>query len=1197
MKLHQDNRKWRSVSALERWLSFSLTCGILAIFAIAGQSRLTAQTTFGSILGTVTDQSGAAIPGVTVTLTSLTTQTKVNAQTNSTGNYQFLNLEPTSYAVDFEKSGFNHLKRTSITVPVQAAVRVDATLQVGAVNQTVDVTAEAPIIETEPSALSSLVEGKQVQQMPLNGRNVFNLLELAPGVIPQGSVIGNPLGNQSNGVYTNNTGFGNYQIGGGMANQSAFYLDGVPLNTTYINSPGLVPTQDSIQEFRVDTNAVSAEFGRFAGGVVNMASKAGTDQWHGSAYEYIRNKVLNANTYFNNQNGVPTPAFTQNQYGVTLGGPIRHQKIFGFFSWENFSFRKGNPILTTVPTTAMQGGNFGALCSSYDGNGVCTAGHGTQLYDPLTTCGVAGAPACPAGQTTVRKPFAYNVIPIGRIDSAAKQYLNYYGLPNEPGTVSSAGLPLNNFATNSTLGGNTSQYMGRIDWVASQNQRVFARYSYWAGTSIPNDPFHKHFGGLFSYTGSQNFVIGDTYTINPRTIADFRLSYLRATDGFVPEQLGIDLSQFGPAWATLAPQITLDTAPDVSNGFYGFSNVWNRAIMNDYFTSASIIKILGRHTLKFGGELRRNEWNFAQETAAGGSVTFDQGFTAQLTTAPAQVSGTGYAGASFFLGNPASGSTTSIAFTDSIEWYAGAYLQDTFQVNRKLTITPGARWEFPEAYTEHNNRLTVFQPNAVDPLSQQVGQALTGQMYLVDTPAYPARQQIENHYKLFSPRINIAYDLTHKTSVRAGYGLSWIPPDMVNYSEAPFQSPVNAATTTMVPSVGGTSEIYPSATFSNPFPQGLIPPIGHNPSQLSIFEGQSLNSPIPNEQYGYAQQWNLDVQQQLASNLMVEAGYAGSKGTHLSYSVVQLNQIPDGDLSKGSALNTQVANPFHGYIASGLLSNATVSQAQLLRPHPQFQSLGDTAGQRGDSHWDALETRVEKRFGSGGVLAGSYTWSKLISNTDTLTSWLESHGAAGVQDWNNLKGEKSLATYDVTNRLVASYVLNLPIGINRLFLSNISPALDRVIGGWSVNGITTLQSGFPLALTTASNQTDSQGGGSRPNVAPGVSKSISGPAQKRLHEWFNTAAFTAPPPFAFGDESRTDGQLRDNGVANWDFTISKNIPLTEQMNFEFKAEMFNLFNRTQFGDPGGSVGSSTYGVVSTVLGNPRLVQFSGRLTF
>ena len=329
---------------------------------------------------------------------------------------------------------------------------------------------------------------------------------------------------------------------------------------------------------------------------------------------------------------------------------------------------------------------------------------------------------------------------------------------------------------------------------------------------------------------------------------------------------------------------------------------------------------------------------------------------------------------------------------------------------------------------------------------------------------------------------------------------------------------------------------------------------------------------------------------------MVEAGYAGSKGPTL---LLGCTTQPDTGRRLVKGIRPQYPG---GQSVPRIHRQRPALQCygfagSVASPASPIQSLGDTAGQRGDSHWDALETRVEKRFGSGGVLAGSYTWSKLISNTDTLTSWLESHGAAGVQDWNNLKGEKSLATYDVTNRLVASYVLNLPIGINRLFLSNISPALDRVIGGWSVNGITTLQSGFPLALTTASNQTDSQGGGSRPNVAPGVSKSISGPAQKRLHEWFNTAAFTAPPPFAFGDESRTDGQLRDNGVANWDFTISKNIPLTEQMNFEFKGEMFNLFNRTQFGDPGGSVGSSTYGVVSTVLGNPRLVQFSGRLTF
>ena len=619
--------------------------------------------------------------------------------------------------------------------------------------------------------------------------------------------------------------------------------------------------------------------------------------------------------------------------------------------------------------------------------------------------------------------------------------------------------------------------------------------------------------------------------------------------------------------------------------------------MNDYFFSGNLIKIIGRHTLQFGGEVRRNEWNFAQETSAAGRFNFDQGFTSQLTSSSSQVPQTGYAGASFFLGNPASGTLGSIAFTDSIQWYVAAYLQDTWQVSRKLTVTPGIRWGFPEAYTEHNNRLTVLLPNAVDPLSQKVGMPLTGQLALVNTPAYPHRQEILNRYKLFSPRMNLAYDLTSTTSIRAGYGLSWIPPGMVNYSEAPFQSAVNKAQTTMVPSVGGTSEIYPAATFGNPFPDGLIPPIGHDPSRLSIFEGQSINSPIPNEPFGYVQQWNLDVQKQLVNNLMVDIGYAGSKGTHLSYSVLQLNQLPNSDLALGSALNTQVSNPFYGYISSGLLSYPTVSKAQLLRPYPQFQGVGDTAAQRGDSHWDALEARVVKRFHSGGVLSASYTWSKLISNTDTLTSWLDPHGAAGVQDYNNLAGEKSLASFDVPQRFVASYVLNLPFGKNRAFFANIGPALNRVIGGWAVDGITTLQSGYPLHFTTASNQTDSQGGGSRPNIVPDQKKTVSGSAQSRLNEWFNTAAFTPPAPFTFGDESRVDSSLRDDGIANWDFTIGKTVPIAERLNFEFKTEVFNLFNRTQFGDPGTSVGSGSYGVVSNTVGNPRLVQFSGRLSF
>lgn len=491
----------------------------------------------------------------------------------------------------------------------------------------------------------------------------------------------------------------------------------------------------------------------------------------------------------------------------------------------------------------------------------------------------------------------------------------------------------------------------------------------------------------------------------------------------------------------------------------------------------------------------------------------------------------------------------------------------------------------------------MLQPDATDPLSSQVGLPLTGQIALVNSPAYSSRQFLQNRYKLFSPRLNLAYSPNPSTTIRAGYGLSWIPPDMVNYSLSPFQSPVNAATTTSVSSVGGTTSLYPAATFANPFPTGLVPPIGHDPSKLSQFEGQSVVSPNPNAPFGYAQQWNFQIQQQLASDFLFDIGYAGSKGTHLAFSTAQLNQLPDSALALGTALSTQVANPFFGSITNGLLASRTVAQGQLLRPHPQFQNFQDTGGGQADSHWNSLQTRLLKRFKSGGIISGSYTFSKLMSNTDTLTSWLESHGTAGVQNWNNLRAEKSLASFDVPHRVVVSYVLPLPFGKNKHFIANAGPFLDRIVGGWGVNGITTLQSGFPLGLTTAANQTGSLGGGSRPNVIDPNNKKKQGSAQSRLTQWFNTSAFAAPPAYTFGNESRLDSSLRGHGIANWDFTVSKAIPINERLSFDFKAEVFNLFNRAQFGDPGTQLGSATFGIVSSQTNNPRQIQFAGRLSF
>src|SRR3954451_13539946 len=439
-------------------------CLFLLLFTVARLPSL-AQSSFGSIVGSVTDPSGAAVGGATVELTNIGTSERRTATSESSGNFNFVNLIPGDYRVNIQQPGFKRYSREPIRVEVGSAVRVDAQLQVGEATETVTVTGEAPLLQTESGTIGKVIEGRTVQDTSLNGRNPLNLIALAPGVVPQGSTSGNPLGNQSGGTFTNNTGWGNYQIGGGMANQSAFYLDGAPLNTVNANSPGIVPVQDAIQEFRVDSNAVTPEFGRFSGGVVNMATKSGTNQFHGSAYEFLRNRVLNANDFFNNRSGVPRNSFTQNQYGISAAGPVVKDKFFFFTSWENFALRNGTPTLTTVPTATMRSGNFAGL---------------PTIYDPYTTCGLQGLQACPAGQP-VRQPFPNNAIPASRLDPTAVALLRLYAPPNLPGNV-------NNFAGNTNLGGNQSQVNARGDYALGEKQRLFGRYTYWDGTSLPSDP-------------------------------------------------------------------------------------------------------------------------------------------------------------------------------------------------------------------------------------------------------------------------------------------------------------------------------------------------------------------------------------------------------------------------------------------------------------------------------------------------------------------------------------------------------------------------------------------------------------------------------------------------------------------------------------------------------------------------------------
>ncbi|HSR05834.1 MAG TPA: carboxypeptidase-like regulatory domain-containing protein, partial [Bryobacteraceae bacterium] len=736
---------------------------VLATLALAA----VAQTFFGSIVGTVSDATGASVPNATVNVINTGTSDRRTAQTDAQGNYQFVNLVPGVYRVEIEKQGFQRLTRDQIQVQVQAAVRINAAMQVGDVTQTVEVSAAAPLLQTEQANLSQVVEGRAVQDLALNGRNVLNLVGLVPGVVPQGSSSGNPMGNQNGGAGTNVNGWGNYQIGGGAANQSASYLDGAPLNVSYINAVILVPTTDAIQEFRVVTNNVSPEFGRFAGGIVNLTTRSGTNQFHGNLYEFLRNRSLNANNFFSNRAGVARPPFVQNQYGANVSGPAIKDKTFFMFTWEGFKYRQGIPTVTTVPTAAMRNGDFSAP-------GLPT------IYDPLTVCGMYNNAPCATDSKGnpiyTRSAFPGNKIPTNRMDPTARAMLNFWALPTQSGTV-------NNWVGNGIAGGDQYQTNYRVDHDLSDKQRLFARYTRWVGNTIPNDLFHDKIANAVYY-GTDNAVIGDTYTLSPSTVLDIRGSYLRFISGFNPLSNGADLSQFGPAYAQLQNQVTFPQypLPQVQGmlGAAGQPVTWNtvtaRNTSNNYDISGSVTKAIGRHTWKFGGESRRIEWYFGQTNFSTPQFLFDSGFTAQNALSS---TGSGYPFASFLLGLPASGQAKEIGIPGQTMFYHGYYASDTFNLTRKLTINYGVRWEYPGVFREKHDSATVFLPTASDPLGAQTGLNLKGVFALVNSALYPDRGIMPAKLNGFSPRIGLAYRLNDRTVIRAGYGLSYLPNDII----------------------------------------------------------------------------------------------------------------------------------------------------------------------------------------------------------------------------------------------------------------------------------------------------------------------------------------------------------------------------------------------------------------------------------
>jgi hypothetical protein len=921
--------------------------------------------------------------------------------------------------------------------------------------------------------------------------------------------------------------------------------------------------------------------------------------------------VLDAQSFFLNEVGATKGPWTQNQFGANLGGKVIRDKLFVFSSYEGYRVRSSAAFSNgIVPTVAERGGDFTGL--------------GYDIYDPMTStnCTTSGG-TCrtivglePGGSGTA------DVIAPSQINSASKVLLGYYPLPN---TTPSATSPYN-FVTSYGTGGDTDQVNERVDYNLSDKQRLMARFSYYKLLNLPDSPFKDICTDRCTETvHTKQTSLGDTVTISPTTILDLHLGYTRYHYVRTPLTAGFGVSSLGGSWGSYHFASTPLPIPCISNtpgddtlgaGFCSAGTGSGIGAADDTWSfTPSLTKIKGRHALRMGYELRLLRNNYYQSNQPAGMYQFDRNMTSANPLASPITTGNGFA--SFLLGYGSNSNNGGVVVTPSFMAnqiiYNAMYIGDTLQASKKLTLNLGLRYDLQGSWKERFNRIVDWDPSATSPLAGManptngltISSSLKGAFPLVASSARSSRAEENMPWTEFNPRIGLAYRVNDKTVIRTGYGIFYLPND-VTWNNAPhnlFMNTYSQAWITTVNSAG----VLPLNTFSNPFPSGIILPPGRNQAWINV-QANGPSGPVANNPPAYSQEWNFNIQRTLPDGTLLDLAYAGSKGTHLPMHSQDVDQLPEADLPGGSAgytvsqLTASVPNPFYGLV-QGNLTQPTVSFAQLLLPYPQYSDVSIAEPDDRDSIYHSFQMKIEKRFSHGGSVLAAYTISKLISDTNNEINWLgDACCAWGDTDAYNLHNERSLDGYDVPQRFVLGYVLDLPLGRGKKYGNNLSPTANKLLGGWGIDGILTLQSGFPLVLGGGSNALCNAGipeaGGCRV-TRTGHESYTSGSTAARLAEWFDTSVFTNTTTITRGNDSKTEPNLRQDGEKNMDFAVFKNTKFgpDEKLGLEFRAEFFNFFNHPQFSAPNTSCCGSTFGVVSSQYNLPRLVQFALRFTF
>ena len=1198
---------------------------------------LLAQPGRGSLSGSITDPSGAVVQGANVTLLNRATGLTQHAVTTGSGLYIFVSLNPGSYQVTATKTGFESTTEDNVTVTVDQASVVNLALRVGSASEVVTVTEGNNLIETSNSTVGQLITAETIDRVPLLTRNVFDLVQLSAGVTPAN---GSPNSSSSFAITNISSGrpgvdVSSYTINGAIVGSVYYMVDGSPLGVAENNAAAIIPAldipEDGVEEVRVETQNTPASYLSGGAGVISLVTKSGTNRYHGDVFGVFRPDLLAANEYFNKNsqisNGLSNtpPAFHRYQEGAAIGGPIKRDKLFFFADYEATQQQQfdGSNIFT-VPTSAERTGDF--------------SGDNFTIYDP-TQPDIATGP-----NAGTRQPVPGNKI--ANPNPIALKFLSEFPKCNvNPGTCDTdPNGTINNLYVPGLDPTTAHRFDIRIDWNKSEKQRIFGRFSF---DRLFTSTFNA-FGNMYdlnyaqNVTNGRNILVADDLTLNPSTVLQLRYSFTRhyENQGGDPSQIGFDITSLGFP-ASLASQEVYKLLPfvifnDVGGGVGGTAdyNTFLYASENSD-ASATVTKLLGKHEISTGFEYMKRFLNVGQPPAASGSYAFDISASDQSTAA----GGGGSDFASFLLGmgtapGTESGSypnfTKDIFAAESSPYYA-AFLEDTYHPLKTLTVTAGLRWDIFGGRTERHNRLEYYNPSAANSFN---GVSYTGAEIYVDKNN---RSPFVSNFKDLGPRLGFSWQPATRLVVRGGagyyYGPSTHQPASASFDSDGFSSAtqwdatcynadgntVYNGTSTCVGAAANspaasTTGIY---SISNPFPNGVVQLIT-NPTGLANNLGTTLNTVLRTQRTPTIYNFNFGLEYELPHQVIVSAGYVGSRGLFLPLGVADLNQLDLGTIERyGASLCVNTSDPSCVMVPNQWAAiqpstntnygSATVPLWVSLQQAPQFGSGNYGSGNgvivhgypAGDSDYSSLQTKVQKRLTKHFTSLASFTWAKLITDDGNPPLGFVGSHLGVAQDWKNLSYEHAVSPQDVKYQFTGQASYDLPVGKGRAL--DLHGVGNAVLGGWTANGILYLSTGVPIAspLVGAGISYFNQ----RPNLTCDPSKG----APHTAANWFNPGCFAIPAsPFVPGSAPAYLDHVRTMGANDVDLTIFKRFLLGGERQLRFEASSYNIANRPQFGAP--DVPSitavqtqpseaSAFGQITATINTPRQFQFGARFSF